>query len=92
MIFNFVLGPGGRGGVRTAIFLRNILGFGPIPAQILKFLIFILALSTARIRIRPKSRPAAPFSGPEAILCNRLEANSKANRDHDRDDDDAPTL
>ena len=28
---------------------KEILGFGPIPARILKFLIFILALSTARV-------------------------------------------
>ncbi len=29
-------------------FPKEIIGFGPIPARILKFLIFILALSTAR--------------------------------------------
>ncbi len=52
MVFNFVLGPPLRRGVPGEgpdwHFPQGIVGFGPIPARILGFLIFILALSTAR--------------------------------------------
>ena len=53
MIFNFVLGPplprGVPGEGRDYHFPKEVVGFGPIPARIRKFLIFILALSTARL-------------------------------------------
>ncbi len=53
MIFIFFLGPpspgGSRGRVRSGIFPKEIVGFGPIPARIRRLLILIVALSTARI-------------------------------------------
>ncbi len=45
MIFIFSLGPGGP----DCNCPKAIIGFGPIPARIRGFLIFILALSTAKI-------------------------------------------
>ncbi len=52
MIFNFVLGPplprGVPGEGPDYHVPEEIVGFGPIPARIRGFLIFILALSTAR--------------------------------------------
>ena len=53
MVFIFFLGPPSPGGVPgeglDCHFPKAIVGFGPIPARILEFLIFILALSTDRI-------------------------------------------
>jgi hypothetical protein len=56
MIFNFVLAPppspgGSRGRVRTAIFSKDIVVFGPIPAGILGFLIFVFGFNTARMMV-----------------------------------------
>ncbi len=52
IIFTFCLGPplprGVPGEGPDCHFPKEIVGFGPIPARILGFLIFILALSTAR--------------------------------------------
>ncbi len=46
MIFIFVPWPGGVPGEGTDChFPKGIIGFGPIPARFLKFLVFILALS-----------------------------------------------
>ncbi len=51
--FNFVLGPplprGVLGEGADCHSPKEIVGFGPIPARIQGFLIFILALSTARL-------------------------------------------
>ncbi len=46
LIFSLARGVPGEG--PDCHFPKEIIGFGPIPARILKMLIFILALSTAR--------------------------------------------
>ncbi len=49
MIFIFVLGPGSPGEGPDSHFPKEIVGFWPMPARTLGFLIFILAISTARL-------------------------------------------
>ncbi len=48
MICVFFLGPGVPGEGPDCHVLKEIVGLGPTPARILGFLIFVLALSTAR--------------------------------------------
>ncbi len=72
MFFNFCLGPPLPRGVPEegpdCHFPKEIVGFGPIPARILGFLIFILALSTARQLTRPTLEKPTRYRPPDPGL------------------------